>query len=84
MHASLLLFEHIEIIISVLKHMCFTHIFFSLKPRTDSQSQKVQYTGFRASDRGGKSGYRPNLQKIVKEIRGVFVFLFLGGGTFLP
>ena len=38
----------------------------------------------RASDREGKSGYRPNLQKIVKEIRGVFVFLFLGGGTFLP
>ena len=36
----------------------------------------------RASDRGGKSGYRPNLQKIVKEIRGVFVFLFLGGHVF--
>jgi len=31
---------------------------------------------------GGESGYRPNLQKIVKEIRGVFVFLFLGGGRF--
>ena len=31
---------------------------------------------------GGKSGYRPNLQKIVKEIREVFVFLFLGGARF--
>jgi len=31
---------------------------------------------------GGKSGYRPNLQKIVKEIWGVFVFLFLGGARF--
>ena len=31
---------------------------------------------------GGKSGYRPNLQKIVKEIRGVLVFLFLGGARF--
>ena len=36
----------------------------------------------RASDRGGNSGYRPNLQKIVKEIRRVFVFLFLGGARF--
>ena len=31
---------------------------------------------------GGKSGYRPNLQKIVKEIWEVFVFLFLGGARF--